>query len=121
MSLDRITLRGLGVFAHHGVLDSERRDGQKFLIDAVLWLDTSAAAAADDLTLTADYGALADRLITAAGAPPVKLLETLAERLIQVCFTEPRCQEAEITVHKPQAPIPHPFEDVMVTIRRSRP
>ena len=59
MSLDQIALRGLRVFGYHGVLDSERRDGQEFLIDAVLWLDTAAAAAADDLTLTVDYAGLA--------------------------------------------------------------
>ena len=61
MSLDQIALRGLRVFGYHGVLDSERRDGQEFLIDAVLWLDTTAAAAADDLTLTVDYAGLAGR------------------------------------------------------------
>ena len=119
--LDRIEVRGLRVFGYHGVLDSERQEGQEFLIDVVLWLDTSAAAAGDDLTLTADYGALADRLVTAATSPPVLLIETLAERLAQVCLAEPRCQETEVTVHKPAAPIPHPFSDVAVTIRRRRP
>ena len=59
MSLDQIALRGLRVFGYHGVLDSERRDGQEFLVDAVLWLDTAPAAAADDLSLTVDYAALA--------------------------------------------------------------
>ena len=56
---DRITLRGLRVFGYHGVLDAERQDGQEFIVDAVLWLDTTAAAATDDLDLTANYAALA--------------------------------------------------------------
>ena len=63
MSLDRIALRGLRVFGRHGVLEHEQRDGQEFIIDAVLWLDTRAAAANDDLSLTVDYGAVADRLV----------------------------------------------------------
>jgi dihydroneopterin aldolase/2-amino-4-hydroxy-6-hydroxymethyldihydropteridine diphosphokinase len=121
MSLDRVSLAGLRVFAHHGVLAYERQHGQEFLIDAVLWLDTSAAAAADDLSLAADYSAIADRIAALASGPPVRLIETLAQRLADGCLTEPAIQEVEITVHKPHAPIPHRFADVSVTIRRARP
>jgi len=121
MTLDRIVLRGLRVFARHGVLEAERRDGQEFVIDAVLWLDTSAAAASDDLAKTIDYGALANRLVRLAGEPPVRLIETLAERLAADCLSEPLVAEVEITVHKPHAPIAHPFDDVAVIIRRERP
>ena len=119
--LDRIELRGLRVFARHGVLDSERLSGQEFVIDAVLWLDTRPAAGSDDLSKTVDYGALADRLVHLAEEPPVRLIETLAERLAADCLSEPLVAEVEITVHKPQAPIAHPFADVTITIRRARP
>jgi dihydroneopterin aldolase len=121
MTLDRIELRGLRVFARHGVLDSERRNGQEFVIDAVLWLDTRPAAGSDDLSKTVDYGALANRLFHLAEDPPVRLIETLAERLAADCLSEPLVAEVEITVHKPQAPIAHPFSDVTVVIRRARP
>jgi dihydroneopterin aldolase len=121
MNLDRISLTGLRVIARHGVHEAERRDGQEFVIDAVLWLDTRPAAAGDDLTRTVDYGALADRLAVLAGDPPVQLIETLAERLAAACLAEPAVEEAEITVHKPHAPIARPFGDVAVTIRRARP
>ena len=119
--LDRVTLRGLRVFARHGVLEAERQAGQEFLIDAVLWLDTRPAAATDDLSKTVDYGALANRLVCLAQGPPVRLIETLAERLAADCLSEPLVAEVEITVHKPQAPIAHPFGDVTVVIRRARP
>ncbi len=116
---DRITLRGLRVFGYHGVLDAEREEGQEFLVDAVLWLDTAAAAATDDLELTANYAALADRLAAVVAGPPVRLIETLAQRLAEAATaTEPRAREVEITVHKPHAPVGHRFEDVSVTIRR---
>ncbi len=120
MSLDRISLRGLRVFARHGVREHERRDGQEFVIDAVLWLDTRAAAAGDDLSLTADYGSVADRLVSVASGPPVRLIETLAGRLAEACLSEPAVAEAEITVHKPHAPLPHRFDDVTVVVRRKR-
>jgi dihydroneopterin aldolase len=119
-SLDRITLRGLRVFARHGVLDAERQLGQEFVVDAVLWLDTGPAAAGDDLAKTVDYAALAGRLAGLAGDPPVQLIETLAQRLADACLSEPAVEEAEITVHKPHAPIAYPFGDVAVTIRRGR-
>ena len=120
MNLDQIALRGLRVFARHGVHEAERRDGQEFVIDAVLWLDTEPAAFRDDLAKTVDYGALADRLASIAGEPPVRLIETLAQRLMAACLAEPAVVEAAITVHKPFAQIGHPFDDVSVTIRRAR-
>lgn len=117
---DRIALRGLRVFGRHGVLPEERRDGQDFLIDAVLWLDTAAAAANDDLTRTVDYGALAHELARIAGGEPVALIETLAGRLATACLADPKVRQAQITVHKPRAPIDLPFDDVAVTITRYR-
>ena len=51
---------------------------------------------------------------------PVNLIETLADRLLDVCLADDRVDAAEVTVHKPQAPIPHEFADVAVTLRRSR-
>ncbi len=89
MSLDQIALRGLRVYGYHGVLDSERRDGQEFGVNAVLWLDTAAAAASDDLTLTVDYAALADRLAAIVAGPPVRLIETLAQRLADAALDAP--------------------------------
>ncbi|HXP19604.1 MAG TPA: dihydroneopterin aldolase [Streptosporangiaceae bacterium] len=118
--LDRISLLGLRAFGRHGVLPSERADGQEFVADAVLWLDTRAAAAADDLALTVDYGELASRLAEIIAGQPVALIETLADRLAAACLADERVSQAEITVHKPNAPIGPPFLDVTLTIRRGR-
>ncbi|HWG13774.1 MAG TPA: 2-amino-4-hydroxy-6-hydroxymethyldihydropteridine diphosphokinase [Streptosporangiaceae bacterium] len=119
--MDQIELRGLRVHGRHGVLPFEQRDGQEFLIDAVLSVDTRPAAAADDLTLTVDYGALSERLARIVAGEPVQLIETLAQRLAQACLAEPAVRRARITVHKPHAPISRPFSDVAVTITRDRP
>jgi dihydroneopterin aldolase len=120
LTADRITLRWLRVFARHGVAEHERRTGQEFIIDAVLWLDTAAAAATDDLSATVDYAKIAGRLVSIASGPPVLLIETLAERLAMACLAEPEVGEAEITVHKPHAPVGHLVSDVSVTVRRRR-
>ena len=120
MSADRITLTGLRVRGHHGVYDFERRDGQDFGVDVTLELDLSAAAKSDDVADTVHYGELAEALAAVVAGEPVNLLETLAERLAAVCLADPRVTAAEVTVHKPQAPIPVTFADVAVTIRRTR-
>jgi dihydroneopterin aldolase / 2-amino-4-hydroxy-6-hydroxymethyldihydropteridine diphosphokinase len=117
--LDRISIVGLRVRGSHGVFDHERVTGQNFVVDAVLWLDTTAAAAADDLDLTADYGAIADRLAAIVGGEPVALIETLADRLAKACLADPLVREVEVTVHKPQAPVSQNVADIAVTIRRT--
>jgi dihydroneopterin aldolase len=117
---DRIELTGLRVHGHHGVFEHERRDGQDFVVDVALEVDTRAAAASDDLARTVDYGALAQALAEVVAGDAVDLLETLAERLAQVCLGDERVAAATVTVHKPQAPIPLAFDDVAVTILRTR-
>ena len=118
---DRISLLGLRAFGRHGVLDHERRDGQEFVVDAVLWVDTRQAAAADDLSLTVDYAAVAGQLAAVVSGEPVALIETLADRLAAACLSAHEAvREVEITVHKPHAPLVQSLRDVTVTIRRSR-
>jgi dihydroneopterin aldolase len=117
---DRIALRGLTIRGFHGVLAQERRDGQDFGVDAVLEVDITDAAATDDLARTVDYSEVAQRLATIVAGEPLDLIETLAERLAAACLEQPLVSAVEITVHKPHAPVALPFEDVTVTIRRTR-
>ncbi|HYO40530.1 MAG TPA: dihydroneopterin aldolase [Nocardioidaceae bacterium] len=118
--LDRLTVLGIEAWGHHGVLAMERREGQSFLVDLTLELDTRPAAASDDLRDTVDYGTLVARVKNAIESDPVDLIETLAQRLVGVCLEDPRVQRAEVTVHKPGAPIAATFADVTLTITRSR-
>ncbi|MCO1578971.1 dihydroneopterin aldolase [Crossiella sp. SN42] len=117
---DRITLTGLRVRGHHGVFEHEKRDGQDFLIDITVWLDLDVAAETDDLADTLDYGALAQRAAAIVGGEPCDLIETVAARVVDEVMTDRRAHAAEVTVHKPSAPIPLTFADVAVTARRSR-
>jgi len=118
---DLIQLTGLRVHGRHGVFDFERDNGQDFVVDVALELDTSVAARSDELADTVHYGELAEALAAVIAGEPVNLLETLAGRLAEVCLADGRVAAATVTVHKPQAPIPLSFTDVAVTIRRERP
>ena len=117
---DRIEITGIEAYGRHGLLAAERRDGQQFTVDVVLDVDTAAAAAADDLSRTVDYADVAQRLHDVVTGEPVGLLETLAQRLADVCLTLEPVVRVRVTVHKPDAPMPVPFDDVAVTIERSR-
>ncbi|WP_029136296.1 dihydroneopterin aldolase [Nakamurella lactea] len=133
---DRITLTGLRVDGRHGVFEHERRDGQLFVVDVTLWLDLRAAADTDDLAATVDYGALAQLAAGIVGGEPRDLIETVAAEIADAVMTaygppaagpadrdpadrRPVVHAVEVTVHKPQAPIPLDFADVAVTARRS--
>ncbi|MBX6371832.1 MAG: 2-amino-4-hydroxy-6-hydroxymethyldihydropteridine diphosphokinase [Acidothermus sp.] len=120
-SPDRIELRGLRVRGRHGVYPQEREEGQEFVVDVSLFVDTADAAATDDLARTPDYGEMARRIAAVVSGEPVDLLETLAERIAAVCLADPRVSGCAVNVHKPHAPIPLAFDDVVVAVQRSRP
>ena len=117
---DRIVLRGLRAPGRHGVLAAERELGQPFGLDLELELDTRAAAASDDLADTVDYGALATAALAVVTGEPVALLETLAARVADVVLADARVGAVTVTVHKPNAPLSVPFDDVAVVVRRTR-
>lgn len=119
-ALDHLVIQGLEIYAHHGVFDFERRDGQIFVIDLDLEIDTRPAAASDDLSDTLDYGSLVAGVETAVQQDPVDLIETLAQRIADVCLAYEMVNRVEVTVHKPHAPIEATFADVALRIKRSR-
>lgn len=118
--LDEIKLTGLRANAHHGVFEHERRDGQLFVLDVTVRLPLAPAAAGDDLAATVHYGELAEQVVAAVESDPVDLIETVAERIAAVALGFPAAHEVVVTVHKPNAPITVPFDDVSVTIARRR-
>jgi dihydroneopterin aldolase len=119
-SLDTIELRGLRGFGRHGVLESERRLGQTFLVDVRASVDTRPSAASDDVADTVDYGVVAESVLQIVEGEPVALLETLAQRICDAVLAHAPVQAVDVTVHKPSAPLPAPFDDIAVTIRRTR-
>lgn len=116
--VDELAIVGVECFAHHGVFDFERREGQVFVIDLVLGIDTSPAAASDDLRDTVDYGSLVAQVKASVESDPVDLIETLAQRIADVCLLDSRVEWVRVTVHKPDAPIDATFRDVALTITR---
>jgi len=112
---DRIVLQGISGVGYHGVFEFERRQGQEFVVDLVVHL--AARVTTDDLAATVDYGVIAQRTHEVIVGEPVDLIETLAERIADAVL-HLGVASVEVTVHKPQAPIPVPFADAAVRITR---
>jgi dihydroneopterin aldolase len=118
---DRVVLTGIRARGRHGVYPFEREQGQDFVVDVALVLDLAPASTTDDLSRTVDYGVLAEAVVADVQGEPLDLIEALAERVAQTCLRQPGVVQVEVTVHKPEAPIPVAFTDVSVTLTRSRP
>ncbi len=118
--MDTISLLGIRVFAYHGLLAEEQSTGQDFVVDVVMNTDLSEAGASDDITDTMDYGALASAIHERVAVERWNLIERVAERVADLVMEDERVAEVKVRVHKPGAPIPVPFEDVVVELQRKR-
>lgn len=117
MTQQTIGIHGLRVRGRHGVLDFERRDGQEFVIDLEV---QTGVPAGDELSQTIHYGDLAHGVADIVAGEPVNLIETLAQRIANYALTYPQTESVLVRVHKPQAPVELIFDDITVTIVRSR-
>ncbi|SER98467.1 dihydroneopterin aldolase / 2-amino-4-hydroxy-6-hydroxymethyldihydropteridine diphosphokinase [Butyrivibrio fibrisolvens] len=116
---DKITIKGLEVFANHGVYPEENRLGQKFVVNAVLYVDTRAAGLSDDLDLSVNYGTVCHQITDFLTANTYKLIERAAEELARhILINNPLVHEIDVEIEKPGAPIGLPLETVSVKIHR---
>lgn len=119
--MDTIILNGLEIFAHHGVLDEEKRDGQVFVIDAVLHLDLSSACASDRLEDTVNYAAAAELIGKVMTEQNDDLIERAAQRVVDALFAAyPALIQIDLTLKKPYAPMPVKLAYAGVEISRRR-
>lgn len=116
-AIDAINITGLAATGFHGVFPEERRDGQRFVVDVELRFPLNTNS--DTLSDTVNYAAVADAVVAQVEGEPCQLIETLAGRIADSCLAFPHVQQARVTVHKPEAPVPHAFSDLSVTIVRS--
>ncbi|TLX44462.1 dihydroneopterin aldolase [Xanthobacter autotrophicus] len=114
-------LRALPFYARHGLFESERELGQRFVVDVDCWLDTRPAAWADDAALTVSYQQVYEHVAAVVTDDPVRLIETLAERIAtRILDHFEIVEQVRVVVHKPGAPITGVFGDVGIEIIRSR-
>lgn len=118
---DRILIRGLRVFAYHGVNPEEKRDGQPFIFDIEADVDLRCAGRTDALADTVSYAQMLKETVRVATAQSDDLLERVAQRVAEALFARfAPITAVHITLKKPEAPIRAEFDWVGVEIFRTR-
>lgn len=117
--MDYITIKNLEVFSKHGVFAEENRLGQKFTINAKLFLDTRDIGILDDIDRAVNYADVCHFINAFMRGHTFNLIETVAERLASDLLLQyPAIDHVKLDIKKPWAPIGLPIEEVSVTIVR---
>lgn len=120
--MDKIYIKGLELFAYHGVNPEEKRDGQTFLLDVTLSADLTAARQSDDLSDTVNYAAVRKTIQRAFTAQSYDLIERAAQVVCEAVLREhPRVESITLLLKKPDAPMNAKFDYVAVELQLSRP
>ncbi len=115
-----IELRGIVLHGHHGVLEWERREGQRFLVDVELDLVDETAAASDRIEDAVDYRAVVARVREISDARSYQLLEALTAALADALLAELPTSAVRVRVRKPDVVLDPPVEHAAVTLERRR-
>lgn len=116
----RIVIERLEFQGHCGVIPEERQTPQPIAVDVELDYQTEAAAATDNIDHTVDYARVAERIVEVGTSQDSCLLETLAERLAGMLFTEFPAERVRIWVRKLAPPLKLSTESVGIRLERSR-
>ena len=117
--MDEILLEDIEVFAHHGYFDFEKINGQNFYISARMAVRELTHD--DDLSHTIDYGKVATDIGDYVANTTYDLIESVAHGVAHMILVRyPLVESVEVTIKKPDAPIPMTFGNVSVTARERR-
>ena len=114
-----VEVLGLELHGRHGVLEDERREGQRFLFD--LWLDVPAdASASDRLEDAVDYREVVAVVREVSDGRAFALLEALAGALADALLARFAVERVRVRVRKPDVRLAAPVEHTAVTVERAR-
>ncbi len=117
---DRVDLKGIEVYAKHGVLEFEQTHAQIFLVDVTAFLDLSVAGTSDNLEDTLDYGELAVEVREVVGSESHALIERVGSSVADAVLAHDGVERVVVTIHKPDAPVEAVVGDISVTVDRTR-
>lgn len=119
--MDKIYIKGLELFAYHGVNPEEKRDGQTFLLDVTLHADLSRPRQTDNLDDTINYAAVRKTIQRAFTAQSCDLIERAAQAVCEAILNEhPKVEKVGLLLKKPEAPMNAKFDYVAVETELSR-
>ncbi|NMP37071.1 MAG: dihydroneopterin aldolase [Clostridiales bacterium] len=119
--MDKIIIKGLEVFAYHGVNSEEKENGQSFVVDLILSTSLEAPGKSDDLADTVNYAKAVKTVKRVMAEKSYNLIERAAQAVADAVLSDyPSVESVLVTLKKPEAPINASFDYVAVQIERSR-
>ena len=119
--MDKITIKGLRLFAYHGVNPEEKENGQNFIIDFDYFLDAKKACESDCVDDTVSYAKVVKTIRRVFTSKSYDLIEAAAQAVCLAVLSEyPTITKTEITLKKPEAPVNADFDYMAVTLERER-
>lgn len=119
--MDKIIIKNLEIFAFHGVNPEEKRDGQTFVFDIVVFLPLNVPCETDHVDDTVSYAKMVKTVRRVAQDEKNDLIEKVAQRVADALLKEyEKIEKVKITLKKPEAPISATFDYVAIEIERSR-
>ena len=118
---DQVVLKGLSLFARHGLFDAEAELGQRFFIDVSITADLRYAERGDEAEGTVNWAELVDVTTTAFMERRYKLVEAAAASIASAVMGHfDRAESVRVEVRKPSAPIEAIFEYTSIVVERHR-
>lgn len=118
--MDTVMIRGLRVYAYHGVKEEEKRKGQPFILDIDVCADMRAACESDCIEEAINYSEVTKCAVATMLCEKNDLIERAAERVAQAILASFPAGEVTVTLKKPRAPVGADFEYMAVRITRRK-
>lgn len=118
--MDKVTLYNMKFFGFHGCEEFEQRNGQVFEVDVEFQTDLSLAGKTDDLADAVNYVEIFSRIKTVVEKERYRLLERVAQRIVDVVLEEDCIVSVTVRVRKPAVPLSGLLDGVQVEIHRDQ-
>lgn len=105
MPSDKILLEGMEFHAYHGVNESEKRQGQRFIVDVEISADLRKASETDDLEDTVNYSRVFRLVKEIVEGPSRDLIEKVAGEIARRVLEDFAVEEIRVRVSKPDVPL----------------
>lgn len=104
--MDKLTLKSLKFKAYHGYYEVERRRGNQFEVDVVIFSDFSLPGKTDRLEYTINYEQICQMVETIMRGPSFRLIEALTQKIGVTIFDAfQQIEKLEIRLRKLSPPL----------------
>jgi 7,8-dihydroneopterin aldolase/epimerase/oxygenase len=105
MDGDKLSLKNMIFYGHHGVYQAEKQFGQRIEVDVDLWADFSRAARTDDINAAVSYADVYETVKNIVEKESFNLIEAMALAICERIREGYNVPKVTVRVRKPQPPV----------------